>query len=96
VTPDPEQPKVRDGARYIGAVQRIARLHSRTDPAPSGFDSARVVRTGGVVYAGRIDLHSHVVYNILLLWSPPGTTELFIKRVDWPRHADKRVVVGFT
>jgi hypothetical protein len=30
------------------------------------------VETKGCIYPGLIDLHSHVVYNILPLWSPPG------------------------
>jgi 5-methylthioadenosine/S-adenosylhomocysteine deaminase len=88
VTFDPERPEVRDGALYIGADERIAAVQRRTDPAPVGFESARRVRTGGVIYPGLIDLHSHVVYNILPLWSPPGTTEPFVIRNDWPRHGD--------
>jgi 5-methylthioadenosine/S-adenosylhomocysteine deaminase len=88
VTFDPERPEVRDGALYIDADERIAAVQRRTDPAPVGFESARRVRTGGVIYPGLIDLHSHVVYNMLPLWSPPGTTEPFVNRKDWPRHGD--------
>jgi 5-methylthioadenosine/S-adenosylhomocysteine deaminase len=88
VTFDPARPEVEDGALYIGADERIAAVQSRTDPAPGGFESARRVRTGGAIYPGLIDLHSHVVYNVLPLWSPPGTTKPFVNRKDWPKHGD--------
>jgi hypothetical protein len=88
VTFDRARPEVEDGALYLGADERIAAVQSRTDPAPDGFESARRVRTGGAIYRGLIDLHSHVVYNILSLWSPPGTTEPFVNRKDWPKHGD--------
>jgi 5-methylthioadenosine/S-adenosylhomocysteine deaminase len=88
VTFDPARPEVEDGAVYIGADERIAAVQLRTDPAPGGFGSARRVETKGCIYPGLIDLHSHVVYNILPLWSPPGTTEPFVNRKDWPKHGD--------
>lgn len=80
VTFGPARPEVEDGALYIGADERVAAVRSRTDPAPGGFGAARRVRTGGAIYPGLIDLHSHVVYNVLPLWSPPGTTEPFVNR----------------
>jgi 5-methylthioadenosine/S-adenosylhomocysteine deaminase len=46
------------------------------------------VETRGCIYPGLIDLHSHVVYNVLPLWSPPGTTEPFTDRRQWPKHGD--------
>jgi 5-methylthioadenosine/S-adenosylhomocysteine deaminase len=88
VTFDAARPEIEDGALYIGADERIAAVRSRTDPAPGGFESARRVETKGCIYPGLIDLHSHVVYNILPLWSPPGTTEPFVNRADWPKHGD--------
>jgi hypothetical protein len=80
VTFDPARPDIEDGAAYIGANERAAAVQSRTDPAPGGFGSARRVETKGCIYPGPIDLHSHVVYNILPLWSRPGTTEPFVNR----------------
>jgi 5-methylthioadenosine/S-adenosylhomocysteine deaminase len=88
VTFDPARPEVEDGALYIGADERLAAVQSRTDPAPGGFEAARRVETKGCIYPGLIDLHSHVVYNILPLWSPPGTSEPFVNRKDWPKHGD--------
>jgi cytosine/adenosine deaminase-related metal-dependent hydrolase len=57
VTFDEAQPVLDDGAVYIGADELIAAVQPRKDPAPAGFDSARVVRTGGAIYPGLIDLH---------------------------------------
>jgi 5-methylthioadenosine/S-adenosylhomocysteine deaminase len=75
VTFDEDQPQIDDGAVYIGADELIAAVQSRTAPAPVGFDGARRVRTGGVIYPGLIDLHGHIAYNSLPLWSPPGPHE---------------------
>jgi 5-methylthioadenosine/S-adenosylhomocysteine deaminase len=88
VTFDRARPEVVDGALYIGADERVAAVQSGTVPAPGGFGSARRVETEGCVYPGLVDLHGHVVYNVLPLWSPPGTTEPFVIREDWPRHGD--------
>jgi hypothetical protein len=88
VTMDKERPLIDDGALYLGADELIAAVQKRSDPAPSGFESARRLETGGCVYPGLIDLHNHVVYNILSLWSPPGTTEPFTDRAQWPGHGD--------
>jgi len=88
VTFDRERPELKDGALYIGADELIHGVNKRSEPAPPGFESARRVDTKGCVYPGLIDLHSHVVYNILPLWSPPGTSEPFVNRKDWPRHGD--------
>src|SRR3954454_10352746 len=88
VTMDESRPLIEDGALYIGADELIAAVQKRSDPAPPGFESARRVETGGCVYPGLIDLHNHIVYNILGLWSPPGTTEPFTDRAQWPGHGD--------
>ncbi|MDP8909004.1 MAG: amidohydrolase family protein, partial [Chloroflexota bacterium] len=88
VTMDENRPVIDDGALYIGADEKFDAVQARADAAPVGFESARRVETNGCVYPGLIDLHSHVVYNVLSLWSPPGTTEPFTDRADWPRHGD--------
>ncbi len=73
-----------NGALYIGADEMIAAVQKASDPAPSGFDDARRVSTGGVIYPGLIDLHGHMVYNGLPLWSPTGHTEPYASRYQWP------------
>ncbi len=84
VTFDEDQPQIDDGAVYIGADELIAAVQPRTAAAPAGFDGARTVRTGGVIYPGLIDLHGHIAYNGLPLWSPPGRTEPYTSRYQWP------------
>jgi cytosine/adenosine deaminase-related metal-dependent hydrolase len=84
VTFDQDRPQIDDGALYIGADELIAAVQPRKDPAPPGFDGARTVRTGGVIYPGLIDLHGHIAYNGLPLWSPPGRTEPYTSRYQWP------------
>ncbi len=88
VTMDDERPVIDDGALYVGDDELIHAVQDRGDPPPAGFASAGRVETKGCVYPGLIDLHSHVVYNVLGLWAPPGTTEPFVDRADWPRHGD--------
>jgi 5-methylthioadenosine/S-adenosylhomocysteine deaminase len=84
VTFDEAQPEIDDGAVYIGADEIIAAVQPRKDKAPPGFDGARTVRTGGVIYPGLIDLHGHIAYNSLPLWSPPGRTKPYTSRYQWP------------
>jgi 5-methylthioadenosine/S-adenosylhomocysteine deaminase len=85
VTFDPDRPVIEDGALYIGADELIAAVHARKDPPPPGFDTAARLETKGNVYPGLIDLHGHMVYNALSLWSPPGRTEPYTTRYQWPR-----------
>jgi 5-methylthioadenosine/S-adenosylhomocysteine deaminase len=84
VTFDDDQPMLDDGAVYVGADELIAAVQPRTAPAPAGFDGARKVRTGGVIYPGLIDLHGHIAYNGLPLWSPPGRKDPYTSRYQWP------------
>ena len=84
VTFDEAQPVLDDGAVYIGADELITAVQPRKDAAPSGFDGARVVRTGGAIYPGLIDLHGHIAYNGLPLWSPPGRIKPYTSRYQWP------------
>lgn len=77
-----------DGALYIGPDETIAAVQKASDPPPEGFDGARRVRTGGAIYPGLIDLHGHMVYNSLPLWSPAGRTVPYESRYEWPGAHD--------
>ena len=79
---------IEDGAIYIGEDEKIAALQAAADPPPKGFEKARRVRTGGAIYPGLIDLHGHMVYNCLSLWSPAGRTEPYVSRYEWPGAHD--------
>lgn len=85
VTFDPAQPEIDQGALYIGGDELIAAVQKAADPPPDGFGAARRVSTGGAIYPGLIDLHGHMVYNGLSLWSPPGRTQPYTSRYQWPR-----------
>ena len=37
-----------------------------------------------MIYPGLIDLHGHIAYNSLPLWSPPGRKEPYTSRYQWP------------
>jgi 5-methylthioadenosine/S-adenosylhomocysteine deaminase len=84
VTFDPARPVIDDGALYIGSDERIAAVRRRTEAPPSGFGQAARLETRGCVYPGLIDLHNHIVYNVLSLWSPPGRSEPYSSRYQWP------------
>jgi 5-methylthioadenosine/S-adenosylhomocysteine deaminase len=85
VTFDAAQPVIDDGALYIGADEKFAAVQPRGDPPPPGFEDATRLDAGGNVYPGLIDLHGHMVYNALSLWSPPGRTEPYTTRYQWPK-----------
>jgi 5-methylthioadenosine/S-adenosylhomocysteine deaminase len=84
VTFDPERPVIDDGALYIGSDERIAAVQRRAAAPPAGFERAARLETRGCVYPGLIDLHNHIVYNVLSLWSPPGRSEPYSSRYQWP------------
>ena len=87
VTFDAQRPVLDDGAVYVGDDGLIDAVQDRGDAPPAGFEHAHRVTSGGVVYPGLIDLHNHIAYNCLSLWSPPGRTEPYTSRAQWPRDA---------
>ncbi|MGN6254965.1 MAG: amidohydrolase family protein [Solirubrobacterales bacterium] len=76
------------GALYIGEDEKIAAVQSADATPPPGFEKAKRVATGGTIYPGLIDLHGHMVYNALSLWSPLGRTEPYVSRYEWPSAKD--------
>src|SRR6476660_8310334 len=85
VTFDPRQPVVERGALYVGADGRIVAVRPASAQPPDGFTGAPTLATGGAIYPGLIDLHGHMAYNGLSLWSPPGRTDPYTSRYQWPR-----------
>ncbi|MEA2496226.1 MAG: 5-methylthioadenosine/S-adenosylhomocysteine deaminase [Thermoleophilaceae bacterium] len=86
VTFDPARPVIDRGAVYIGEDERIAAVQGARERAPAGFDGAPRLSTGGTIYPGLMDLHNHMVYNALSLWSPPGRSQPYTSRYQWPSH----------
>jgi cytosine/adenosine deaminase-related metal-dependent hydrolase len=74
------------GAVHIGDDGLIAAV-TPLDPEPAGFADAPRVATGGVIYPGLIDLHNHLLYNALPLWTEPARTTPWTSHAEWPRKA---------
>jgi cytosine/adenosine deaminase-related metal-dependent hydrolase len=65
-----------------GTIDAVTRGNAA---GPSGFDTAPVVNAGpAVIYPGLVDLHSHLGYNTLPLWSDPGQTTPYLHHDSWP------------
>lgn len=61
-------------------------------PAPAGFEDAPVIRTGGTLYPGLIELHNHLAYDVLPLWQVPRR---YGNRGQWgSRNPDYRAKVS--
>ncbi len=66
-----------------GTVDQITRGNA---PAPAGFTNAPVVDMGDAfVVPGLIDLHNHIGYNTLPLWSEPKQKTAFVHHDSWTR-----------
>jgi 5-methylthioadenosine/S-adenosylhomocysteine deaminase len=85
VTFDDDRRVVPDGSVYIndGVIEAV---QPRRAAAPAGYTRARRVATGGVVYPGLVDLHNHLAYNFLPLWTAPKE-EPYTSRHQWPNAA---------
>lgn len=70
----------------------IVDVRERRAPPPGGFENVRVVSTGGSLYPGLIELHNHLSYNALPLWSP--VPKKFEHRGQWPDHPDYRKLIS--
>ena len=83
VTFDSAQPVLEKGVLYVGDDGRIAAVSPATDEAPQGFADVKPIESGGVLYPGLIDLHSHILYNLRTLWAP-SRTEPYTSHNQWP------------
>jgi cytosine/adenosine deaminase-related metal-dependent hydrolase len=70
VTMNPAREVLDPGRVYVRGT-RIEAAQSTGAPPPEGFRGAPLVRTGGTIYPGLIELHSHLPYNVLPLWQVP-------------------------
>ena len=67
-------------------------MQDRAQPAPAGFAGVPVVETGGTLFPGLIELHNHLSYNALPLWSP--VPKRFEHRDQWSDHKDYRPMIS--
>jgi 5-methylthioadenosine/S-adenosylhomocysteine deaminase len=80
-----------DAVVYINNACVVAvRDHAQT--APPDFEGVPVVKTGGTIFPGLIELHNHLSYNALPLWSP--VPKLFQYRDQWSTHKDYRPLIS--
>lgn len=92
VTFDDESTVLENGAVYIrpndpihgGTIEAV---QDASKPAPAGYETAPKVKTGGVIYPGLIDLHNHVAYNLISLWSPVNHPDPYDTRYQWTGNA---------
>ncbi len=70
-----------DGALYI-KDGKIAAVQKRTAKAPAGFEGVKGIKTGGTIYPGMLDLHNHLVYNVIAPWEVP---KRYDNRSQWQR-----------
>ena len=69
-----------DAGRVYVQGERIVAVQEADRPAPIGFEGATLVRTGGTIYPGLIELHSHLPYNVLPIWQ---VTRRYSNRGQW-------------
>jgi cytosine/adenosine deaminase-related metal-dependent hydrolase len=73
------------GRLWIADDGTITAVTKGSARRPDGFASAPVVDVGDdLVLPGFIDLHSHLAYAALPLWSEPGRTTPFLHHNTWP------------
>ena len=80
-----------DAVVYINYGAIVA-VQERNLPVPTGFEGVVPVVTGGTIFPGLIELHNHLSYNALPLWSP--VPKLFQHRGQWSDHPDYRKLIS--
>jgi 5-methylthioadenosine/S-adenosylhomocysteine deaminase len=82
VTMRPSGETYEQGAVYIDDHGLIAAVTPQ-DPEPGGFQAAPRVHSGGLLYPGLIDLHNHLLYNSLPLWTEPARPSPWTSHNQW-------------
>jgi 5-methylthioadenosine/S-adenosylhomocysteine deaminase len=91
VAMDDEFHVMADAVLYI-AKGRIVAAQPRTQAPPPGFEATPITPTQGTLFPGLIELHNHLAYNALPLWSP--VPKLYQDRGQWPTHPDYRKLIS--
>jgi len=79
VTMDAAGRVVRGGRLCLQDAAIVAMLDPG-DPLPAGFQGVDVLETGGTLYPGLVELHNHLTYNYLPLWTVPAR---YTNRNQW-------------
>ncbi|HHB89965.1 MAG TPA: amidohydrolase [Anaerolineae bacterium] len=77
------------GVVYV-AGNRIVAVRPTAAAPPPGFEAAPIIRTGGTIFPGMLELHNHLSYNILPRWQVPRR---FTNRSQWARIPEYRQFV---
>ena len=80
-----------DAVIYIDRGAIVA-IEDRGQPPPAGFEDVAQVNSRGTLFPGLIELHNHLSYNALPLWSP--VPKIFQHRGQWPDHPDYRKLIS--
>jgi 5-methylthioadenosine/S-adenosylhomocysteine deaminase len=73
------------GRIYLNDNGLVEAVTAAGAPAPAGFTTAPVVDTGNAfVIPGIIDLHNHLGYNNLPLWTEPTRKTPYLDHNQWP------------
>ena len=75
---------IADGAVYIDDEGRVEAVQPSGDPVPAGYREAPRIDTGGTLFPGLVELHEHLVFATIPLWTPPATS--YESRYEWPVH----------
>lgn len=78
---------VLDRGRVYIRDGRVEAVLAEGIPPPDGFGDAPLIRTGGTIYPGLIELHNHLAYNVLPLWQVPRR---YGNRGEWGGVGDYR------
>ncbi|WP_433167582.1 amidohydrolase family protein [Kribbella sp. CA-247076] len=84
MTMRPDGQVLDQGAVYVGDDGLIAAV-TPVDAVPDGFDDAVRITVGGVICPGLIDLHNHLMYNSLPLWTEPSRSVPWTSHNQWGR-----------
>ncbi len=90
VTMDKDRSIVNNGNVCIkkGEIKFVLK---KNEPLPEDFKNAPLIKTGGTIYPGLIELHNHLSYNILPLWNVPKT---YGNRDEWGRIPEYRKLIS--
>jgi cytosine/adenosine deaminase-related metal-dependent hydrolase len=88
--------EIPDGVMYVDRKGRIVAVQDAAKTPPPAFVNVEVnvVRTDGLVFPGLIDLHNHIAYNCLPLWTSPTRATPWTSRSQWPDDHDYKPSIG--
>ena len=82
----PNNTAVFTGRVWVGDDGTIAAITRGSQAGPDGSDGAQIINVGSsLVMPGLIDLHNHLAYNTLPLWTEPAQRTPFLHHNSWTR-----------